>query len=291
MTAKIIDGKTISEGIRNNLRNQVALFTEHNFQPCLAVVLVGNDPASKLYVKKKQDACEEVGIKSRLIEFVTNHMEMMEELEILAKDKNTHGILVQLPLPKIEWSTDWLFEVFSAIHPLKDVDVFNPENVGRLVQGRPRFLPCTPHGIQLMLKHSGIQVKGKHVVVINRSNIVGKPLSSMLIQDNDEFDNATVTVCHNNTPSEQLTSIAQTADVIVVAVGIPNFLKVNMVKDGAVVIDVGISRVDGKIVGDVDPSVLEVAGWVSPVPGGVGPMTVTMLLYNTLHAARYFCER
>lgn len=291
MTAQIINGKTISDGIKNNLRNQVAFFTEQYFQPCLAVILVGKDPASKIYVQKKQEACESVGIKSCLIDTVTNHMEMMEELEIRARDKNTHGILVQLPLPKEEWPTDWLFEVFSAIHPLKDVDVFNPENVGLLVQGRPRFLPCTPHGIQLMLKHSGIQVKGKHVVVINRSNVVGKPLSSMLIQDNDEFDNATVTVCHNNTPPEQLISITRTADVVVVAVGIPNFLKAWHIKEGAVVVDVGISRVNGKVVGDVDPSVWDVAGWISKTPGGCGPMTVTMLLYNTLHAARYFCER
>lgn len=291
MAAKIIDGKSISEGIRNNLRNQVAFFTEHNFCPCLAVVLVGNDPASKLYVQKKQSACAEVGIESKLITNVTNHFELMEEIDALNQSKNVHGILVQLPLPKQEWNEDDLFELFSAIHVLKDVDVLNPINIGLLVQGRPRFLPCTPHGIQIMLARSGIQVKGKHVVVINRSNIVGKPLSSMLIQDNDEFANATVTVCHNNTPPEQLTSISRTADVIVVAVGIPNFLKADHVKEGAVVIDVGITRVNGKVVGDVDPSVWGVAGYCSPVPNGCGPMTVTMLLYNTLHAARYFCER
>lgn len=291
MTAKIIDGKSISEGIRRNLRNQIAFFTEHNFRPCLVVILVGGDPASKIYVQKKQDACTEVGIESKLITDITNHFDLMEEIDALNQSKNVHGILVQLPLPKEEWNTNDLFEVFSAINPLKDVDVFNPENVGLLVQGRPRFLPCTPHGIQLMLKNSGIQLKGKHVVVINRSNVVGKPLSSMLIQDNDEFDNATVTVCHNNTPPEQLASISRTADVVVVAVGIPNFLKINMVKEGAAVIDVGISRVNGKVVGDVDPSVWDVAGWISKVPGGVGPLTVTMLLHNTLVAARFQCGR
>jgi methylenetetrahydrofolate dehydrogenase (NADP+)/methenyltetrahydrofolate cyclohydrolase len=291
MTAKIIDGSAIAAQIQQELKGEIAFFTEHNVQPCLAVVLVGDNPASKIYVRRKREACEAVGIRSELVTNINNHYDLMDELAVLNRSRNIHGILVQLPLPKDEWGEDYnLREVFEGIAPWKDVDVFHPENVGLLVQGRPRFLPCTPHGIQIMLARSGIQVKGKHVVVINRSNIVGKPLSSMLIQDCDEYANATVTVCHDNTPPEQLKRISRSADVIVVAVGIPGFLKADMVGAGAVVVDVGITRVNGKILGDVDSSVREVAGWVTPVPGGVGPMTVTMLLVNTLKAARMNCH-
>jgi methylenetetrahydrofolate dehydrogenase (NADP+)/methenyltetrahydrofolate cyclohydrolase len=290
MTAKIIDGSAIAAQIQQELKGEVAFFTENNVQPCLAVVLVGDNPASKVYVRKKREACEAVGIASKLITNINNHYDLMDELEILNRSKDVHGILVQLPLPKDEWGDDYnLREVFEGISPWKDVDVFHPENVGLLVQGRPRFHPCTPHGIQIMLARSGIQVKGKHVVVINRSNVVGKPLSSMLIQDCDEYANATVTVCHDSTPPEQLKQISRSADVVVVAVGIPGFLKADMVGKGAVVVDVGITRVNGKILGDADPGVREVAGWVTPVPGGVGPMTVTMLLVNTLKAARMNC--
>jgi len=181
VTARIIDGKAIAAQIQKELQGEVAFFTDHNVQPCLAVVLVGDNPASKVYVQKKREACEAVGIASKLITDINNQYDLMDELEILARSKNVHGVLIQLPLPKDEWGEDYrLHEVFDNIPPLKDVDVFHPENVGLLVQGRPRFLPCTPHGIQIMLARSGIQVKGKHVVVINRSNIVGKPLSSML---------------------------------------------------------------------------------------------------------------
>jgi len=291
VTARIIDGKAIAAQIQKELQGEVAFFTDHNVQPCLAVVLVGDNPASKVYVQKKREACEAVGIASKLITDINNQYDLMDELEILARSKNVHGVLIQLPLPKDEWGEDYrLHEVFDNIPPLKDVDVFHPENVGLLVQGRPRFLPCTPHGIQIMLARSGIQVKGKHVVVINRSNIVGKPLSSMLIQDCDEYANATVTVCHDNTPPEQLKRITKEADIVVVAVGIPGFLKADMIGKGAVVVDVGITRIHGKIFGDAEQGVREVAGWITPVPGGVGPMTVTMLLVNTLKAARMNCQ-
>ena len=281
-TAKIIDGKSIAEQIRKELKEEIY---KERFVPRLDVVLVGNDPASRIYVQKKYEACHSVGMSS-----VIHHLDditeekLLDTIEELNHCGLTHGILVQLPLPGFD-----THKVFSAIHPFKDVDVFNPTNVGLLVQGRPRFQPCTPHGIQIMLHRSGISVKGKHVVVINRSNIVGKPLSSMLIQDNDEFANATVTVCHNNTPPEQLSSITRMADIVVVAVGIPNFLKADMIRSGAVVVDVGTTKVAGKLFGDVDPTVWEVASYVTPVPGGVGPMTVAMLLVNTLQAARYHC--
>ena len=286
MLAKIIDGKSIANKLQQSLKDEIAIFTKDYFQPRLAVILVGDDPASEIYVRKKREACVFVGIDSILIKEIANHNQLINRLNDLNDDVNIHGILVQLPLPKDHWQEDKLFEIFSTISPLKDVDVFNPENFGLLVQGRPRFLPCTPHGIQLMLKHSDLQVKGKHVVVISRSFVVGKPLSSMLIQDNDEFANATVTVCHDNTPFEQLANITRTADVIIVAVGIPGFLKEDMIKSGAVVIDVGISRVNNKVVGDVDQSVWNVAGYCSPVPGGCGPLTISCLLENTFKAAK-----
>lgn len=279
--AKIIDGKAIAAQIQQELKDEIY---KERFVPRLDVVLVGNDPASQVYVQKKYEACHKVGISSVIHHLDGTQDELYDKIEELNHCGLTHGILVQLPLPGFDTN-----EVFNAIHPFKDVDVFHPTNVGLLVQGRPRFQPCTPHGIQVMLNRSGISVKGKHVVVINRSNIVGKPLSSMLIQDNDEFANATVTVCHNSTPPEQLASITRMADIVVVAVGIPNFLKADMLRPGAVVVDVGTTKVAGKLLGDADPTVWEVASYVTPVPGGVGPMTVAMLLVNTLQAARYHC--
>lgn len=289
MTAKCINGKQIAAEIQEEIKTEVIAFQDqYKVQPCLAVVLVGDDPPSKIYVNKKIKACNAVGIKSLLITSVKNHSDLLQSLKVLGLTASVHGILVQLPLPKEEWTKELLLEVFAAIPVAKDVDVFNPYNVGLLVQGLgpPPFLPCTPHGIQIMLARSGISVKGKKVCIINRSNVIGKPLSSLLIQDNDEYANATVTVCHDNTPPDTLKWISQHSDIVVVAVGIPGFLKADMVQPGSVVIDVGISRVNGKIVGDVDPGVWNVAGWVSRTPGGVGPMTVTMLLKNTLQAAR-----
>jgi methylenetetrahydrofolate dehydrogenase (NADP+)/methenyltetrahydrofolate cyclohydrolase len=203
-------------------------------------------------------------------------------IEVLNIDSDCNGILVQLPLPD-GWDNN---KIFDAINPLKDVDVFHPENVGLLVQNRPRFLPPTPHAIREIIIQNGLTLRGESVVVINRSNIVGKPLSSMLIQDNGEYANATVTVCHDNTPPIRLRDICKSASIIVVAVGIPNFLTLDMVREDQVIIDVGVNRFNGKIVGDVHPLVAEKVSYITPCPGGVGPVTVAMLLYNTLEAAR-----
>ena len=290
MPSKAIDGSAISQDIRTELTAKVETFRLANgFAPRLAVVLVGSDPASQIYVKKKQEACAEVGISSYVVDPLPdidkwqNPQARLEDMiRFLNTNNEVHGILVQLPLPKPLNP----HKVFDAIDPQKDVDVFTPINVGLLVQGRPQFRPCTPHAVQQMLSRTGIPVAGKHVVVINRSDVVGKPLSSMLIQDCDEFANATVTVCHDRTPPEVLRRLTKTADIVVVAVGKIGFLTKDMLSPGVVVIDVGINRRDGKVFGDVDPGCWEVASYISPVPGGVGPMTVTMLLENTLHAAR-----
>ncbi len=277
MKAKIIDGKAIARQIRDEVAAKIAGMTT---KPRLDVIMVGDNPASKVYVRKKQEACNEVGIESKLHTDVSSEVSIRHKIHLLNVCPDVHGILVQLPLPK-EINQ---YEIFDMIHPWKDVDVLHPENVGLLVQGRPRFQPCTPHGIQVLLTRSGIQIKGKHVVVINRSEIVGKPLSSMLIHDNDEYANATVTVCHDNTPEKNLASITRSADIVVVAVGIPGFLKWDMLKPGAVVIDVGTTRVGDKLVGDAAPCVWDYSSYVTPVPGSVGPMTVAMLLVNTLKA-------
>ena len=297
MSARIIDGTAIAKEIQTEIAKEVAYLKEHkNIIPLLGVLLVGNNPASEIYVRKKREACDKVGIKTKLIHLFRDDnipKDAQKQIEGIINRINCgiweqgigdvpHGVLVQLPLPK--GVSD---QVFSCISPLKDVDVLHPENIGLLVQGNPRFKPCTPHGIQQMLYRSGIPIAGQHVVVINRSNIVGKPLSSMLIQDNDDYANATVTVCHNRTPSERLRDITLTADIIIVAVGIPGFLKENMVRTGTTVIDVGITRIGNKILGDVDIGVREVAGAISCVPGGVGPVTCSMLLLNTVRAAVY----
>lgn len=289
MSCTLIDGNKISAEIRKEIADQVVMFRHvTNIQPRLAVVLVGSDPASQIYVKKKREACEQVGIASYVVDPLPdierwhNPQARLEEMiRFLNGNEEVHGILVQLPLPT---GLD-VHRIFDLIDPKKDVDVFNPTNVGLLTQGRARFLPCTPHGIQQMLSRSGIILAGKKVVVINRSDVVGKPLSSMLIQD-DDFGNATVTVCHDRTPPERLRESTKAADVVVVAVGKPNFLTGEMIRPGSVVVDVGINRVEGKVVGDCHVSVRDVAGHLTPVPGGVGPMTVTMLLENTLRAAR-----
>lgn len=291
MTCTIIDGHEISRSIRAELSAEVATFRrDYGVQPRLAVVLVGEDAASQVYVKKKREACEEVGIASYVTDPIpgdirqwANPQARVEDMvRFLNGNEEVHGILVQLPLPV---GLD-CHRVFDLIDTDKDVDVFNPVNVGLLVQGRPKFLPCTPHAVQQLLHRSGIPTAGRHVVIINRSDVVGKPLSSMLIQDNDEYANATVTVCHDRTPGDRLAKITRTADIVVVAVGKPGFLTGEMIRPGCVVVDVGISRVDGKVVGDAHPSCMENAAYLTPVPGGVGPLTVTMLLENTLRAAR-----
>tara|TARA_Y100000034_G_scaffold42710_1_gene52272 strand:- start:10987 stop:11817 length:831 start_codon:yes stop_codon:yes gene_type:complete len=270
-----IDGTEIARGIRSEIKGEISGLSP---SPKLGVILATDNPASEIYVSRKIQACDEVGIRSTLVK--TNQLEkIIATIEDWGQKKEINGILLQLPVD-VEGLEDPC-ELFSLINPLKDVDVFHPVNTGLLCQGRPRYKPCTPHGIIKMLEHIKVPILGKKVTVINSSNIVGKPLSNLLIQEG-----GTVTVCHDRTPPHILYAACQNSDIIVVAVGIPSFLKVEMVRPGTVVIDVGITRIGKKIVGDVDAEVAQVAGAISPVPGGVGPMTVTMLLYNTLQAYR-----
>ncbi len=281
MSAQILDGKNLAKQIRRELADEVATFhKESGITPTLAAVLVGDDPASEVYVRNKRKDCEEVGIASVLekLPVETTQEQLLTVIEQLNEDSRIHGILVQLPLPK-QIDTE---AVFEAVSPHKDVDAFHPENVGRLVQGRPVFLPCTPHGVVELLKRNNIPTAGKHVVVVGRSDIVGKPLSIMLAQKGAD---ATVTLCHSRTAD--LPSVTRLADILVVAIGKPNFITADMVRPGATVVDVGINRVESGLVGDVDyEPVSEVAGAITPVPGGVGPLTRVMLLVNTLTAAR-----
>lgn len=283
MTATIIDGKAIAAKLREQIGKETALFqNETNITPHLAAVLIGEDPASAVYVRNKQRACQKAGVQSTLHQLPaeTTENELLDLVASLNNDSTVHGILVQLPLPKHITEQ----KILDVISPLKDVDAFHPENVGLIVQGRPRFLPCTPHGVQQLLIESHVQVEGAHAVVLGRSEIVGKPMALLLMQKGTAA-NATVTVCHSRT--QNLTEITQTADIIIAAIGIPKFVTAEMVKPGAVVIDVGINRVDGKLVGDVDyDAVQEIASAITPVPGGVGPMTIAMLLKNTLAAAK-----
>ena len=284
MPATIIDGKAIGQEIRGTLAIEVKEFTSQtSVVPHLAAVLVGDDPASAVYVRNKQKACDQVGMQSTLhrLPVETSQQELLDLVHQLNDDAGVHGILVQLPLPsQIEE-----LAILDAVTPLKDVDAFHPENVGRIVQGRPRFLPCTPYGVQQLLVASGTQVEGAHAVILGRSEIVGKPLASLLVQKGPAA-NATVTVCHSRT--KNLAELTRTADILIAAIGSPEFVKADMVKPGAVVIDVGTNRVGGKkLVGDVAfEEVSQVASAITPVPGGVGPMTITMLLKNTLVAAK-----
>jgi methylenetetrahydrofolate dehydrogenase (NADP+)/methenyltetrahydrofolate cyclohydrolase len=285
LSATLLDGKALAAQIQAELAAEVAALTASGGPvPTLAAVLVGNDPASEVYVRNKQLACQRVGMQSELHRLPATAT--TEELLALvaqlnaASDPPVHGILVQTPLPP-QVDTG---RVLDSVHPLKDVDAFHAENVGLMAQGRPRFLPCTPHGVQQLLVRNGIEIAGRHVVVVGRSDIVGKPMALMLMQRGPGAD-ATVTVCHSRT--RDLAEITRQADILIVAIGKPRFVTADMVKSGAAVIDVGIHRLDGKLCGDVDfASVQEVAGQITPVPGGVGPLTVTMLLHNTLTAAR-----
>jgi methylenetetrahydrofolate dehydrogenase (NADP+) / methenyltetrahydrofolate cyclohydrolase len=283
VTAIILDGKALSEQMRAEIAQEAAEFSKTTgVTPCLAAVLVGDDPASQVYVRNKQKACEKTGIASRMhrLPAETTTEELLALIGQLNDDPAVHGILVQLPLPK---QIDEI-RVLEAVDPLKDVDAFHPENVGRIVQGRPRFLPCTPHGIQQLLLRNNIKIAGANVVVVGRSDIVGKPMAVMLMQRGPGGD-ATVTVCHSRT--RDLPAVTRSADILIVAIGRAKFLTADMVKPGAVVIDVGINRTDDGLVGDVDfEAVKQVAGQITPVPGGVGPLTITMLLRNTLSAAR-----
>jgi len=283
VTAIVLDGKALAAEMQADLAVEAAEFIQNNgVFPCLAAVLVGENPASEVYVRNKRQACERAGIESQLhrLGADVSQADLLALVHKLNKAPEVHGILVQLPLPNgLDES-----RVLCAINPLKDVDAFHPENVGRIVQGKPRFLPCTPHGIQQLLIRRSIPTAGRHVVIVGRSDIVGKPLANMLVQRNPEAD-ATVTVCHSRTPN--LAELTRLADILIVAIGRPRFITAEMVKPGAVVIDVGINRTEKGLAGDVDfEGVREVAGMITPVPGGIGPLTITMLLENTLKAAR-----
>ncbi len=282
--ATLLDGKKLAKTMQAELKEDVAAFEQqHGFKPGLAAVLVGNNPASQVYVRNKRKACERVGMASWLNELPgdTTQQKLLDVVAALNLDPKVHGILVQLPLPKqIDQET-----IVRAVTPMKDVDGFGPENLGLLAAGHPRFLPCTPSGVQQILIRHDIATEGKHVVIVGRSNIVGKPLGLIMVQKADGA-NSTVTICHSRTPN--IPELTKLADIVVVAIGKVHFLTADMVKPGAVVIDVGINRMDdGKLTGDVDFEGVEpVASAITPVPGGVGPMTITMLLHNTLQSAR-----
>lgn len=290
MPAEIIDGKRIAQDMRQELRPQIEALTARGVTPGLAVVLVGNNPASQVYVRMKGRACEEAGIYSEQINLPadTPEHELLGVIDRLNADPKIHGMLVQLPLP------DQINEmrVLHRVNPSKDVDGFHPENVGKAAMGDPTaFRPATPYGVQQMLVRSGVETSGAHAVIVGRSNIVGRPMASLLTQKSDG-GNATVTVCHSRT--KNIGEVTRLGDILIVAMGKPEFIRGDMVREGAVVIDVGVNRVDDKrakqgyrLVGDVAfDEVAQVASAITPVPGGVGPMTITMLLYNTVQAAR-----
>jgi methylenetetrahydrofolate dehydrogenase (NADP+)/methenyltetrahydrofolate cyclohydrolase len=283
MSARWIDGKAIAQQIREEIAHRVQQFvSQSNEKPHLAAVLVGEDPASQVYIRNKRLACEKAGMEStlHLLPAETSMAHLLKVVSGLNADSSVHGILVQFPLPA---GLDEQ-EVVHAIDPFKDVDAFHPVTVGLMVEGRPRFLPCTPAGVHQLLIRSGIEVSHKHVVIVGRSSLVGRPLSIMLSQKGPHAD-ATVTLCHSRT--KDLAHHCRQADILIAALGRPNAITADMVRPGAVVIDVGINRLDdGKIVGDVAfDEVAKLASAITPVPGGVGPMTVTMLLDNTLRAA------
>ncbi|MBR6533872.1 MAG: bifunctional methylenetetrahydrofolate dehydrogenase/methenyltetrahydrofolate cyclohydrolase FolD [Clostridia bacterium] len=275
---KLIDGKIISASVKERVKNEVEALKKEGITTGLAVIIVGEDPASKVYVANKKKACEALGIISEeyALSENTTQEELLALIDELNKKPSINGILCQLPLPR------HLDEqaVINAIAPEKDVDAFHPQNVGKIMQGDYDFVPCTPAGIMEMLAYENIEIEGKTCVVIGRSNIVGKPMGMLLLHKN-----GTVTICHSRT--KDLKEVCLKADILVAAVGRPNFVTADMVKDGAVVIDVGINRIDGKLVGDVDfEAVKDKCEAITPVPGGVGPMTIAMLMQNTLTAAK-----
>lgn len=276
--SNLIDGKLVSAAVKNRVKEEVAKLSEQGISVGLAVILVGEDPASKIYVANKKKACEDLGIKS--YEYVlpadTTEEELLTLVKTLNEEKNINGILCQLPLPRgLDDQT-----VINTISPEKDVDAFHPSNVGKIMIGDYDFVPCTPAGVMEMLSYYNISPEGKECVVIGRSNIVGKPMSMLLLHKN-----GTVTTCHSRTAN--LKEVCRRADILVAAVGRANFVTADMVKEGAVVIDVGMNRADGKLCGDVDfEAVKEKASYITPVPGGVGPMTIAMLMQNTLTAAK-----
>ena len=281
MTAQILDGNALSATVRGRLAERAGALIARGVTPCLAVILVGEDPASAVYVRNKVAACEKAGMRSLRFVYAPDvaPAEVFAKIAELNADPGVHGILVQLPLPK-HFDADAVLEAISAE---KDVDGFHAENVGALAQGNPRFIPCTPYGVMEMLKSENVPIKGAEVVIVGRSNIVGKPMALLLLAQS-----ATVTICHSQ--SKDLAFHTRRADILVAAVGRPKMITGDMIKPGATVIDVGINRLPadqgGKLCGDVDfESAKDVAGLITPVPGGVGPMTITMLLANTLEAA------
>ncbi|HDR7467805.1 bifunctional methylenetetrahydrofolate dehydrogenase/methenyltetrahydrofolate cyclohydrolase FolD [Bacillus toyonensis] len=279
MVAVIIKGNEVAEKKRAQLTEEVVKLKEQGIVPGLAVILVGEDPASRSYVKGKEKGCEQVGIYSELIELPETITEerLLAEIDRLNGDDRINGILVQLPLPKhIEEKA-----IIERISPEKDVDGFHPISVGRMMTGQDTFLPCTPHGIVELVKETNLDISGKHVVIIGRSNIVGKPVGQLFLNEN-----ATVTYCHSKT--QNIKELSKLADILIVAVGRPKMVTADYMKEGTVVIDVGVNRLEtGKLCGDVDfDNVLDVAGYITPVPKGVGPMTITMLLHNTVESAK-----
>ena len=274
---QVIDGKKISQEIKDELREKVASLKNEGREAALAVILVGNDPASTVYVGNKKKACEYIGIRSQSYELAeeTSEEELLELIEKLNQDDSVNGILVQLPLPKHICED----KIIRAISPQKDVDGFHPQNVGKLVIGEEGFVPCTPAGIILMLKRSGIEIEGKNCVVVGRSNIVGKPMALLMLREN-----ATVTVAHSRT--QNLKEICRQADILIVAIGKPRFITAEYIKEGAVVVDVGIHRDENnKLCGDVKyDEVAEHTSAITPVPGGVGPMTIVMLMHNCVES-------
>lgn len=289
MSAKIISGTEVAKAIREELKAEVTELKEkHDIVPGLVTILVGEDPASQSYVSAKNKTAHALGIHSEQVTLAadTSEQDLLNTVEKYNKDKKIHGILVQLPLPKHINETNVLY----AIDPAKDVDGFHPVNVGKMVLGEECYLPCTPHGILELLTRSGVETSGAEVVVIGRSNIVGKPIANLMLQKR-KGGNATVTLCHTRT--KDMAAHCKRADIIIAAVGVPKMVTADMVKDGVVVIDVGVNRIgktaDGKAIlaGDVDfDAVKEKASYITPVPGGVGPMTITMLMKNTVQAAR-----
>ena len=283
MTARIIDGKSIAKELRESLAPRVAALKEQGITPGLTVIVVGDDPASAIYVRNKERACVKLGMNSQVLRFPaeTTQEEILNTVRLLNQDDSVHGILVQLPLPRhIDEQA-----VLRAIDPDKDVDGFHAMNAGRLMNGEPGFVACTPKGVMRLLEVSGVELDGKNAVVVGRSNIVGKPMALLLLQKN-----CTVTIAHSHT--KDLAAVTRSADILVVAVGRAGFITGNMIKPGAAVMDVGINRVDGKVVGDVDfESAKEVASCITPVPGGVGAMTIAMLMENTVEAAENYVRR
>ena len=277
MAAQLLDGKSLAARIRTDVKRKVSELVQRGLRPGLAVILAGDDPASAVYVRNKVRACEETGVRSTLIELPASvsEVELLERVRSLNEDRDVHGILVQLPLPKQVNAA----RVLEAVAPAKDVDGFHEANLGALLAGAPRLVPCTPAGVMRLLEHAAIPLAGRRAVVIGRSNIVGKPLALLLLQKD-----ATVTICHSK--SRDLERVSAEAEILIAAVGRPKLVGPAMVKPGACVIDVGVNRLsDGRLAGDVDfEAVKNIAGWITPVPGGVGPMTIAMLLENCLKA-------